>query len=866
MDANAGLNRGLTARSVLVVLFGILASALCVQFYEIIEASGNAIGSQGLPVAAFMIYVPLLVLGAGFTLLARTQFLTRAELLCVLFSLLIATPLVSSGFWMMLIGPLGTLPKTAYFEVYDALPERIWPHSANILSEALDPENRDTLRLQGHVDWEEVEVREGRTRIIPVVADGDAESESLIRIPVPVVTDGDSFDTGFVPEEPYLVSVLMRPQGLGVDSIYFCRVYFGEKSDFDVEVFSTREEGEVNYLHRTGFLRRGMYNLTVPQDTKGPIVIEIGLSGPGRLEVAECELLSVGALDAIYRGRRLVTPAEADTLPSPLRHELLVRPDNLLSLAGLKYIMGGFIPWDHWSGPFFTWSTFGILILVSTFCIGVIMRRQWIENERVPLPMTRIPAVMLGEDDPGERGSAPIWRNRLMWIGFGLSLFWCLMKGWHAYNTTVPDMRIQVDLSTYFTDPSWGRMWKGEEVRNVTFAVTAILLSLAIFMELNVLFSLVLGFFLFRCQYWFGEMTGMTLQQDYPYWRQQQIGAFLVYALLILFFTRKHLAEVGKAVLGRGKLAGEREVLGYRASLGLLAVCFVGMGLWAAWNGIPVTGMLVFFVAVLLVGLVAMKLRAECGTPMGSFAPVAMVQVIPIAGGMMLFGPKGVLFVCIASYVVFQYIFFLVPGMQLEMLEMGRRFRLPSRHIVGTLLLGSVGGLILGGWVYLALGYGVGGDNYAQRWPYTDKTFIAQDFNQAMAEANTTLLPADSPERAAAGGMKPTDWGYVFGGLVTAFLVGLRQMFSGFWFHPIGFVVGSTTMMEYAWGSILAAGIIRFVTLKLGGAVTVRTRLIPFFVGVFLGAIAAYLVFGILSGYLYFYHPAVLRKSFGMIF
>lgn len=865
MESNPGGNRGLTARSVLVMLFGILASALCVQFYEIIEASGNAIGAAGLPVAAFMVYVPLLLLAAGFAVLARVRFLTRAESLCVLFSLLIATPLVSSGFWMMLIGPLGTIPKTAYFEVYDALPEKIWPHSGNIVAHALTPENRDTLRIEGGVAWEEVEVEKDRRASIPVLSNSSPDAVSSLRIAVPVIDEGGRFDGGFAPEEPYLITVLLRPEKLGADSSYFCRVYYGDTSEFDVEVFSTREPGEVNYLHRTGFLRRGMYNLTIPPGTEGPVEIEIGLAGTGRLAVAECELLGVGALDAIYRGRRVVTEAEAAALPKPLRHELIVRPDSLFSVAGLQYAVSGFIPWGDWLRPFFSWTSFGAILLLSFIALALIMRRQWIENERYPLPMTRIPVALLGDEERDGQPAPSIWRNRLVWIGFGLSLFWCLMKGWHAYNTTVPDMRIEVDLSTYFTDASWGRMWKGEEVRNVTFTVTAILLSLAIFMELNVLFSLVLGFFLYRCQYWFGEAAGLTLQQDYPYWRQQQVGAFLAYGLLILFFTRKYLFEVGKAVFGRGRLLGKQEVLSYRGSVGLLAGCVLAMALWASWNGLAVSGMLVFFGAVLLVGLVSMKLRAECGTPLGNFAPVAMVQVIPIAGGMLLFGPKGVMFVCIASYVVFQYIFFLLPGMQLEMLELGTRFRIPSRHILGALLLGSVGGLILGGWVYLALGYGVGGDNYSQRWPYMDKTFIAQDFNQAMAEANVTLLPADSPLRAAAGGIKPTHWGYIFGAAVTAVLVALRQFFSGFWFHPIGFVIGSSTMMEYVWGSVLAAGIIRYVTLKLGGAVTVRTKLIPFFVGVFLGAIAAHLVFAVISGTLYFYHPALLRKSFGLI-
>ncbi len=453
-----------------------------------------------------------------------------------------------------------------------------------------------------------------------------------------------------------------------------------------------------------------------------------------------------------------------------------------------------------------------------------------------------------------------------MWIGFGVALFWCLMKGWNAYNANVPDMNIRIDLSPYFTDPAWGKTWRGEEARNVTFHVTAILLSIAIFMELNVLFSLVLGFALFRLQYLFGEMSGLSAQRDYPYFREQQLGAFLVYGALILLFTRGHLWRTLRSAASGARTDDEQAGLSYRAAWLLLVACFIGMLIWAYVNEIAPTGMIIFYAFILLVGLVAMKLRAECGIVTGWFGPIAVAGIIPMTGGMLLYGPGAVLFICIAAYALFQYMFFMTAGMQMEMMEMGRRYRMPRRDVVGILLLGTVGALLLSGWVHITLGFGVGGDNYQERWPYMDKTFIMHDYNLAIAEANLTLLPADSPERLAAGGFKPMHAGYAVGGGITLVLTLLRQAFSGFWFHPIGFIVGSSPMLEIAWGSILAAAIIRYTTFRIGGSRAVRTKLMPFFVGVFLGAIAAYLVFGGISTYLHFYHPEVFRRSFGQIF
>ena len=107
--------------------------------------------------------------------------------------------------------------------------------------------------------------------------------------------------------------------------------------------------------------------------------------------------------------------------------------------------------------------------------------------------------------------------------------------------------------------------------------------------------------------------------------------------------------------------------------------------------------MFVFYGFLMLVGLVAMKVRTECGTLLSCFTPVNVAQLLPLAGGMVFFGPAGVLFVLFSNWIIFSGAFFLLPGIQLEFVEMGRRFRVAPRQIVSTSLLGVLGGLVLGG-------------------------------------------------------------------------------------------------------------------------------------------------------------------------
>jgi len=81
-------------------------------------------------------------------------------------------------------------------------------------------------------------------------------------------------------------------------------------------------------------------------------------------------------------------------------------------------------------------------------------------------------------------------------------------------------------------------------------------------------------------------------------------------------------------------------------------------------------------------------------------------------------------------------------------------------------------------------------------------------------------------------------------GGVTMLLTVVRQFFSGFWFHPVGFILGSSHMMtDFAWGSVLTAWVIRSLVLKFGGATSVRHKLQPFFVGAFVGSVLVLVLF-----------------------
>ncbi len=854
MTKQSKLCPGFTWRSIFVSLFTILTAAIFIQHTAVTDEWCIFTGNEVLGVPAIIAFVLVLALAALFYSLCRFNLLTLAELHCVLFATLLATPLMASSFWRYMLAVTNTIPRAANFAKYDAFPSKLWPHGPNLLRDSFGPDMRSWAMTHGDVRWETIDVQaavdEDREHEHPpefmdavVMHSTNDHAVTSIRIQTSV-----SLDKGVIPEQPYLITVLVRARDLGSQSYYFCRVYHDWQTEFSAEAFASSKQAERNWLHKGGFVRTGVYGVTIPAQVQSQVVLEFGLYGSGKLELCDPELINVNTLESAFVGREIVTAEEFRALPSDQRAGLIVEPETLWSLAGLCFILNGYFPLREWLQPLGAWILFFFFILTSTFAMAVIMRRQWMENERYPMPLAKIPLALLDKDENQAVGA--IWKNPNMWTGFTVVLFWCLMRGWRAFNPSVPDMNIEISLKQFFTDPNLLKMFG-----STTFKVTSLYLALGLLMELNVLLSVVLGYFLFRLQYYAGEIWHLATAKNYPFKGHQLVGGYLAYALLIVLFTWKYLWSVlRKAWVGEQDCD---EPMTYRTAFLTLAVSFVGVMLWALWLGLPPLAMALYFLFILSIGLVAAKLRAECGLVGYRFFPFGgeALLLIPLFGGIGFFMPQGLVFLTFLSVIVFALSFFHLPGLQMEMIETGRQLSVKPRHMVYAGLLGLFGGILIGGWVYLSSAYAIGADNY----PIATGEFSTEGdfkmYNEEMSRTSEAYLDGKpipfktGPELLALG----------FAAGVTALLTLMRQLFAGFFFHPIGFILGPTFMAEQVWGSLLSAWVIRFTVLKLGGAATVRKRLMPFAVGMFLGTVAAYLLFALINGWLYFYSPGLFK-------
>ncbi len=480
-----------------------------------------------------------------------------------------------------------------------------------------------------------------------------------------------------------------------------------------------------------------------------------------------------------------------------------------------------------WITPVIVWTSFVFLMLFTMYSLSSLLRKQWVEREKLSFPITVLPVEITQNG-----GATPIFRNRLMWGGFTLSCALESLSTLHySFNPNVPFAPLKSsdpgnNLSQLLTTPPWN----GMGALNLSFHPMAI--GLTYFMPTDLSFSCWFFYLLTRLENVSAVALGFrdpgSAMARFPYSNEQAVGGFIGVAVMSLAFAWPALKRAFAGAFRSRQTEDDRDepMSGRAAVFGLMICCAVlvafGVALGLSWY-IAV----LFFAIFLLTALAYARMRAEAGFPW-LFAPYSPSESILIDdGGTQNYGAS--------SLVAFAYIRWfdndyrnVAMPYQLEAMKMTDNTRLNPRHLTICILTGIVIAT-LASWVsILGLYYHYGAASaHVNGW----RSWKGQE---PFSDVQTWLQshkPTDGPALA---------WTLIgFAGTVA--LSVLRARFAWWPFHPIGFAVANTATMDWLVTPTLIGWICKVLTVRYGGLQGYRKGL-PFFIGLVLGdyAISAF--------------------------
>lgn len=258
--------------------------------------------------------------------------------------------------------------------------------------------------------------------------------------------------------------------------------------------------------------------------------------------------------------------------------------------------------WQVWIIPLFWWLTFYAAIFIVGASLMVILRKQWVEHERLSFPLAQVPLMMI-EDAEGPSRWPPVARSPLFWIGFGVTLF---ILSWNmiGYFGALPTIRIGPTHATGLV--------LFDQAPNISIRFNYLVAGIAYFTRIEVLFS-VWFFYLLRIIQE-GIMNNMGQTNSYMVLQFQHLGGLLTLVVFTLWMSRKHLLEVLRHALGKPTdLDDQREFFSYRlAVIGVVGgYLFMIAWLYAAGGSLLLITIMMTMSLLIFVGI--SRVVAETG-------------------------------------------------------------------------------------------------------------------------------------------------------------------------------------------------------------------------------------------------------------
>jgi len=463
-----------------------------------------------------------------------------------------------------------------------------------------------------------------------------------------------------------------------------------------------------------------------------------------------------------------------------------------------------------WIPPLLWWTFFILVLIFIMLCINTIVRRQWIQREKLAYPIAEIPYNLVTTS----------FYNRLVWVGFAIGAVINLINGFHFLFPSLPGIAFikMHNIGYLFTEKPLNAL------RAMRFSAIPSIIGLSFFMPLDLLFSCWFFYFYWQGMRLLGAVVGWRKYPgygSYPYIVQESIGAYLAMLVIAIWLGRQHFSRTAKQIFVPKTTPNDRDdtPMPYRiAWLGIIG----GLGLltlFCSRMGISVKVALFFFVFYYAISTAITRLRAEIGFPDHDVHFGGPVQMLTSAVGTANLSPHTLGAIPLFWFISRRLDSHIMPH-QLEAFKLSDKGKMGNRGTLWAMLLGSFLGIVATFWILLHVSYKIGLDNI----PYPSISAWAREPWMYLGQWL----------------QNPTGVNFRYIGLVglgftvAMFLAVMRFQFVWWPLHPIGYAVAGSYGMSFLWSCLLISWICKWFLLKYGGIKRYR-QATPLFLGLVLG-------------------------------
>jgi len=514
-----------------------------------------------------------------------------------------------------------------------------------------------------------------------------------------------------------------------------------------------------------------------------------------------------------------------------------ILPDNLFpqSRAAIDMIYNGVdggqemgwielashVPWTDWMLPFFSWGLFMIICYFLILCLVHMISRQAMENERMNFPLLIVPKMMQSVLDKKDPSS--FFGNKFFLVGISVPFCLHLLNGLNFYFPSFPHINTLVLAGPYF--PTQGILTGFIKLKLYFYPA---FIGFAFLASKQVSFSF--WFFFILGSFFTGILSvaglnfpaselgttfGPTLSRPEE---TQMIGAFIVFALFLVWLARFHFKEMTLNAFDFKNHHSHPNNTGDKIAFWGTSFGFITLVFWFFFHGVSILQSILLIVFFIMFTMVAVRVICQGGVTYFTLT-VAPLDAVNTIFGLKIFSNIALILGSISQKVLFVDLRESVAPSILHTLRVTRRIK-GQKAVVCTIFIAMVVCLFVSAIAMILLCYKYGIRDLQLDW--ATRTTVSMYDN---------IFPLIQSHIEQGNSIK---YFAIAGALIMGVLITCYHRFYWWPLHPIGYLMVYSSAMRILWLSFFIGWVFNALCMRYGG-ITLFKKMRYCFVGLIMG-------------------------------